>query len=1620
MAGLHFAPRLTPSGWEKVMQPRRAPLAADGRWTHRTLEQGLHLDFARVEFADMAALARALLLIDAAVRDSVPVRVTLPTAELPGSGGDPVDTDGAEGEAGAVGAERDRAAAQRLLTLKARARGDARAFMGQVGFLDALRPGRWPEGAVVVDDAAAVDHLPPADDATPGGGKSTARDESPYVRRRILPFQWLSPLDGDELRVSQDFLGIVARLRDLGLSEPDADALSQTVLLELLENVAEHGAAGVVGEPPRCLVGAVLLDSVTYGRRHADMPPASADLAELATTTRSQVLRLLVGDSGSGLGTRLDPAQARHGAPSGVRAASGHRLTEAEDTVFHAFGHHFPVPDGTHTDAHAHAPRPGQNGLWRVAHLVRSYGGSIVVRTADTMTGWVYTESDGQAVITEGSLGHAPGTLHEVQVLTDPKTHRTPVSWIDRPQAAMGHQLRWIRCEFDAANGLDEAGRAALVDAARETAGDPALGGVVVSVPLRDTGYLSPSGLQDALSAALGVADGLADLTAVAVLFPDADPRIVDLSVSGLHAQQRPGAGAPPSPTLVHGCYGPPIWYGGSAAVRAVLTELSRVGGVVSTETATRCWRQAGGEPGDGLWRALEQYPRLFEVSGGRVSLALTPLGVLRTLEREVHRELAEVVEHGGEAAGVANGLFRTPGLRITRRWVDSALLLDATIGTATAAYVLARKVEAVLNERGHGEVPTMVAHVSAAPRPLAARLSECLALGGRHHAMPGELDLEGLHPSEPVQAGERVVLITDLLSTENTTRRAAAAIAGAGAEPALIACVVDARPERRDIQLLNRSIPVVSLTDVAIDIYAADGRTPPTGDAVGVDVVDIDPILRHPVVPSPPEPPRISELDFLRLCTGAPDTLSLGHLAGPRSHSSAMLHLDRALRHPETGARITDAVLDVLGESLAALGETPGPEDARTLQLWYAGTPDAIFDSRLPESVHARLGELGHAVESLVAVPRGVAQNQWIFPTAVRYDARGRTVVVLDGRATTGTTLQQMIRLAAASGAVAVVAVVLLDRLDHQEAAALRMLRAVAPPGGGAPVPAVVRFVSASSIPGEPPHDCAICAARLRVQDDSAAPARLRRHADQLRELLRPRRREEVFSSAAADLFAVPIRSDDVIDYIRWRALLRESLRDTGSRQRVVDALRALLDGSPRPAFTRSNLIRLLAAEQQWLKLPPLRFTVARDLLAEICVAGVGKSVNVSPWLRVQALMVLAATTPQQLTEMLPRLLTLALDEPVLVDQMLLECQRLLSRPPHDSPIDVVRLRKSLLRCRKSLEERREARVPGLADEYLHVVQQLITVADHKVGPKPDDPQKAWEQLREDLGHAVMRHRLDSGLLRVRDYVEDLEDAAPSQRAALDARSDWETCKRHLAERALVCLPALRHILAGEYVDDRLGRRDHERLMRLVPNGITALSEVTERLDRLLRAPRQVDDPDWQTVRYELLDRLDWWYRMFLATHLPETGKRAHLVDLVSSAPARLGPRLEALRAAQDPAVEVVARGAAGEAEVFCPVPLLTEAVEHVLDNTRRHRVPDAECRVHVAYATSGPGTVEVSFRNTGTRPRRAPGQGLRALDAKLRPFGASLTGHALDEEDGEKGWTFETLLALRLWEGA
>ena len=77
MATYRFPRMLTLLAWEAEL--RRGSYAAERAWSEVDPADHLQLDFSRVEFADFGALARALLLLDAAVRLGIPAAVTLPT-----------------------------------------------------------------------------------------------------------------------------------------------------------------------------------------------------------------------------------------------------------------------------------------------------------------------------------------------------------------------------------------------------------------------------------------------------------------------------------------------------------------------------------------------------------------------------------------------------------------------------------------------------------------------------------------------------------------------------------------------------------------------------------------------------------------------------------------------------------------------------------------------------------------------------------------------------------------------------------------------------------------------------------------------------------------------------------------------------------------------------------------------------------------------------------------------------------------------------------------------------------------------------------------------------------------------------------------------------------------------------------------------------------------------------------------------------------------------------------------------------------------------------------------------------------------------------------------------------
>ena len=1579
MTTYRFPRMLTLLAWEDEL--RRDSHAADLTSSDGDVEDHLQLDFSRVEFADFGALARALLLLDATVRSGMQATVTLPTTA--------VFQTRANTSAGPTLAER-----------QARARGDALIFMRHVGFLRSLQAPHWEKNPVrVLDGTTRGAHEPGIAPSLP----EPDPHNDPYQPRRVFPFQWLEPMPAAQLRESESFTAVAAGLEDLGLSRLDAQTLSQTVLTELVENVAEHGSDD--DQPPVALVGAVLLSAENYARRQPGMHEQMAEVAERAFADGSHVLRMIVADSGADRAVRL----ALSSGPPGTGAGIGR---SRQQTVLNALGMRSAKADGDDDGR-----RIGTTGLGWVARVVRSYHGSVQARTAGLMAGLLFgRKPDGTDVVEDG-LSYIPGTLLELTLPTGPSLPRARPPWEDGYVRGKAPDLQWVNCFFDPERGLAGADRTRLSDQINSSGPNRHADGLIITVPRHDDRRRIDDRWRGAAHQVLEYVSSLARGGLVVVVFPDAEPHVLGPCVAAFNEELLAIADDDRDPVLVLDCRGEPSWCGGSVSLRAVLTLLSERGGMVNLAAAEKRWQEAG-EESTGFRVALDAHRHLLDTDAEQIALRLSPSAVHEMVAQAVSQHVAAAITSGG--AGVEVGTFRAPTLRLTNRWISVPTLMAATVGTSLAAFVLARKAELALPAPAPGNGRAEVFQAGATAESLARHLSECLSLGGRLCAQPFELHIGQPPIGEQVPAGRKVVLCTDLICTENTVRRAVRTIAAWNAEPLVIVCAVDTRGERRPIRLLNRTIPVISLTEV--DVGSARAATG--------DVIDIDPLTLRPAQPTLVAPGPADGHDLLTWFT-APDVLRLGHVDDPPNrHYSVFVRL-QAMRPLEQGDQVTGAVLTEVSRAFADIRAQGGPDRIADgpLAIWCVESDGNA--ERLAGTIHDRLEAEGCQVDEITRVSRETAGDVWTFPASLARLDKPLGVLIIHWWTITGSTLLHLVRLAAKSGASWIAAVCVLNQTsDANEADVLRMLRAVAPPSATAddstrssgdpartaPVPVSIRFVATSGISAFTPHECPMCSTRerYRLDEEAAPPPRLLKHAERLRDMLRPRALDEVARNSAADVFTVPVEAHEATDYLRWRGLLLQARRTVRDRLEVIDRLRALTGEHPPAAeWTSVGLIRLLAAEQHWLQLPPLYFQIATNLLARIC-GTVFEQLTAPLWLRVQALIVMSASVPHRLVERLPRLVASAGNEAVLVDQMLVDCWRLLRRAPGNLPIDVAELRQNLQKCRDYLESQRSGPDADQASDHLRVVRDLLTIADYRTLSKPQEPQEAWGRLNEDLVRPVVRHGLEASLLLVRGFVEDVERVEPSAETARRAETDWDNCVRQLEGRVLANLPPLRQIIAGDFVSDWLGPRDQHRLLTLARPDVGELRAVTNRLHTLAQGPWRPRDPAWRAIRRELLDRLNWWNRIFLAAHLADHEMPALLVELIRSAPVKPVEYLAKMRDAHSSAMTETGIEY-GKAEVFCPGKLLEQVVTHLLENLEKHRVPGAAVRLHVVCEQPAQGIMRIVVRNSGTVARTPHGHGIEALNDKLGTFGGSLRG----QEFAEEGWTFAAEVKLALWHG-
>ena len=1168
----------------------------------------LRIDLSMVESVEFSVLAQLLLIAEKACRSDAQLQVDLPIPTV----------------AGNLPGDDEQVAQRRARCLE---------WLRKTGFISAIRMTHLGRPNVEIrglpdDQRADSDHATIAAQET---------QEEPTADW-YLPFRWICPATGEQLGQSEALAAIFNGLREMGISQRDVRLIVDAVVFELVENVACYGAEAEGTAPPHALVAARL--------EAPDAPQPPVRRSHLPTGSSASIaIRLLVGDSGSGLVPTLSPYLPKTETSHQEDTPWASRGSHAEQTILWAF-------ERWSTSAPKNmSARLGTRGLWRVLRLIQTNGGAVLVRSGEALAGYVNRPGDEVTVVGHSGLAAMDGTLFDVTVLPQPSRLESP--GIVPAAADPRTTLQWVPVRPEDPGALDTMRRAAV--------------GHDIVVTIDGWGRGVP---HERLVELLGTASGLTSSSVVVVVVTGVNPLHLLDAVDAIHHAPAPGGASREDwashPFLLIDETGRPIWCGGPYNSRVLLDRLLSHGAL----------RVSDYPDGMSLSRLLDQ-TRLLVRDDDTVTLALQPTDVIGHLQHMVEDVLRAAIDE--DHPSILRGAFRTPTLRLTDRWIAVEELVQRTSGIATAAFLLMQKLAAEMPQGFHKDVHMV--QVGPVTLQLSQAFMESAGLDGTVYVMADEFDSPA--GVNRIRSGTEVILCCDILLTDNSVRRAISEILSWGAVPRAVVVPIDARLYEGPIKVHGATVPVARLVRAKI----------PEPQVSAGQVIDIDPVLRTPV-PRYPDQQRglLWETDaFLAGCTEQAQIIGLGHIERPaHGHFTVYLDAGRIIDSQNSfsekvAQRMASAALEWLNEGSSIWHASGSPADARPSRqvvVCYPGHP-TDYAGRLARLIVNRITPhiaLSGAVDSL-AVPRSVAGSRWAFPDALDQDKLppGCEVILTDWGCMNASTIMQLIRLASESGASRILGLVMLSQMDAHEERALTMIRSVTSPprasdarpgpqadywAGDSVVPTRVRFLTALGISAVIKDNCPLC--RLTAQLDGDAdsgmlPSPVAEHARRLSDQLTPVTREEALRREA-DAFGTPVRIDEAVEYVRLRGDLVAALRSTSRSQLVAEHM-ATLTRQPRGVASHAA-IRLLTAERQWLKLPPVRFAVCRNNVAQVAYE-VASDSDAHELLRIEAVVVLASAAPDLLVDRLPRLWAASMNDHSLLLHIVYYLHRIVRRTP-------------------------------------------------------------------------------------------------------------------------------------------------------------------------------------------------------------------------------------------------------------------------------------------------------------------------------------------------------------------
>lgn len=1510
-----FAAELSPASYEGAsLRHGHAEFPSSSR-VLALIEQGLVLDLGAVKFAEFAVLARILVEVDWATRHGIRTRVVLPREHQSTSA--------------------------------------VRRFLYNTGFLDALTglPGDRPASVTIA--GGPVPHANSRRGIEPVADRRSLDDGS----MRILPFRWVKPGEGAELRTRDDFSRMMSGLERLGLRPRDADEMANTIVFELIENVHQHAPED--GAPaPFALFGAILLGR-NYKIRRSAFSTAAQPTWKRFRSEQDQLLRICLGDSGAGLAATIRRV---HSAPE----------PEAIIFAFDKFS--------TSRESERLVDR-GTRGLWHVDRVVRRYGGAALVRTGNAEAGYGHLLLEEEALENRVPMAWSPGTFLDVSVLPlVPLRHqaaRRPDSRAARnPPTALPELIRLRPTNEGELSTADERHLQPIVTAnrAEHTLCVIALGRENQAGAWHD----------DRVNRVVYYLSRLANPTALALVAAELPTEQVvqlrerlDLSGAkpGTVAGDIASAEAFTDPVLLVSAQRHGVFLGGDWRLVDSLNYLIDHASASIAEVAAATMT----DPTE-LRRLLNDQPHLLRFLEEReeVELRLTPFTALEHLADQLASELKAFVTQGADGL-VSVGSFVAPTLERTSRWIDVAAVAKK-VGSHLLGLALAHRI-------GPTEARAVVV------------LDEAVELVGEHLAMsigatavvraPSEADrwdtwLQGLQP------GSSVVIVAGVFHSENALRRVVADLADRAIRVMSAAALYDCRADGRDlVSTPFGDIEIVAVTSV--DVRIAEG------DAA--DLTYIDPVLLQPTIGEwrPNDRYPLKPEDFAALASRS-DSIRHGHLArGEVAHFALQSNVELVLDDRRRGgvrAHLRQAVYD-----------------------WLAAVPDAAPvsvlhpDDRTAERLAKIVVEIARRPKqrpTRQSVRRRSVERRWAYPAALAGPLHGHDVIIADWGAVELLSIEQLVRLAVTGGSRRVLTLTLISQLAPEDENFIGVVRSARRstevvtagqqplfPGTGADVTA--RFITRFAGGRFDPSTCPMCELRQRYERHrELSPTKyLESHYSHAAADLAPTSRAVAFQSVTTDAFGVPAFAEELRPVADTRRQLHDGLRSVRAREQFLNFVQGL---GPEHADARA-VIRVLALERQWLKLPPVRLGLVREEIVRLA-AGIAVLRGEPPGVVRQAIEVLGAIDPAAFLRVAIDVLDGHEAEEVHA-WVLAEVHRMaLASPRADVPTG------ALERLATEIRDRADAR-----PELSRSAEAVGGLARRLRATRPSE--QALLALRETYTNLKPHAEVVEAAVTLTDALEVPSnwDERRSDSTHQIVLRTWSVVQEFLEVEVLPNLLLLPWIDRGGQRFDR-SRRFRERASnwkRL--EAYVQLSRIEDRLTALGTDEAAVEE------RFDLLDEIKWWIEAFVSTSPP--GERGRVRSWLSRVVEDFPPvGVEVVKDAVADARQRRDGFTDNSADLFdrtlvsCSSQVLTHALGLCIKNAVSTHRQSPEVNVHLEFEIAA--TEEhwcLTLRNTGSRDDAGERSGLRIVEAALGSYGGRV-----EVVEPTSSWTYIVKLVVPL----